>query len=174
MASGKGQALKTYFSKSLADILVFMDIDLAVSLDNIYDLIKPISTGACDLVIGSRLIAGAHTDRSVWRGFTSRVYNWLSRFVLGHSFCDLQCGFKAVRRTAFWQLLPYLVDGEWFFDTELVISATHLNLAVREIPVDWRENRYDQRKSKVRVMRDAWSFIRNLFRLRFRLLKSIR
>jgi len=39
---GRGQALKRYWLKSSADILVFMDIDLAVSLEAIPKLIEPI------------------------------------------------------------------------------------------------------------------------------------
>ena len=50
-APGKGRALKSYFSKSRADILVFMDIDLAVSLENIPALIEPLIKQEKDLVI---------------------------------------------------------------------------------------------------------------------------
>ena len=49
---GKGGAIKTYALKSKADILLYMDIDLAVSLDNIPGLIKPIIQHNYDLVIG--------------------------------------------------------------------------------------------------------------------------
>jgi len=166
---GKGRALKTYFNKSQADILIFMDIDLAVSLDSLPKLIQSVTVESCDLVIGSRLIAGAHTDRSFWRSFTSHCYNFLSRLILGHHFFDLQCGFKAVKRSLFNKLSLYLVNDSWFFDTELVIFSLLMDAKIKELPVDWQENRYNERKSKIKVMRDAWSFIFNLLLLRYRL-----
>lgn len=166
---GKGRALKTYFNKSQADILIFMDIDLAVSLNSLPGLIQSITAEPYDLVIGSRLVVGAHTDRSFWRSFTSHCYNFLSRLVLGHKFFDLQCGFKAIKRPLFNKLPSQLMSDSWFFDTELVIFSTFMEAKVKELPVDWQENRYDERKSKIRVVRDAWSFIFNLLLLRYRL-----
>ncbi len=168
-AGGKGRALKSYFISSQAETLVFMDIDLAVSLTGLPALLEPIYFESADLVIGSRLLERSTTDRSFWRSLTSRAYNALSRFVLRHRYSDLQCGFKAVRRSAFNQVVPYLKDDAWFFDTELVVASSYAGFKVREIPVDWRENRYDQRRSKVRVWRDAWSFAVNLLRLHKRL-----
>ncbi len=168
-AAGKGIALKTGFRESSADVLVFMDVDLAVALENITDLIGPMMEDKGDLIIGSRLLPKSQTARSGLRDFNSRVYNFLSRLVLQHSLSDLQCGFKAVRRTTFNQVLPFLHDDQWFFDTELVILAKHLGQRIIEIPVNWQENRYDERKSKVRVLRDSWPFIKNLFLLRVRL-----
>ena len=169
VGGGKGLALKEYFRESAADILVFMDIDLAVSLDNLPALITPVHSEGYELVIGSRLMSSSHTDRALWRSLTSRCYNLLSRLVLRHGFSDLQCGFKAMRRSLFVSLQPWLVDNFWFFDTELVVSAVYGKRAVKEIPVNWQENRYDERKSKIRIIYDVWPFVQNVFRLRRRL-----
>lgn len=166
---GKGVALKTGFQESTADILVFMDVDLAVSLDNIQSLIDGIIDENYDLVIGSRLLPQSHTSRSGLRDLNSRLYNLLSRIVLQHNLSDLQCGFKAIKKNIFNEAKPFLRDNQWFFDTELVMVTQYLGYKVKEIPVDWQENRYDERKSKVKVLRDAWPFIINLFRLRKRL-----
>lgn len=166
---GKGRALKNYFTTSWADLLVFMDIDLAVSLECIPLLVKPLLEDSSDLVIGSRLLGDSRINRSAMRSFVSQSYNALSRFLLQHNFSDLQCGFKAIRRELFVRLESYLQDEAWFFDTEIVIWARENNARIQELPVDWQENRYDHRRSKVRVMFDVWSFIINLFNLRFRL-----
>ena len=166
---GKGLALKKYFAVSQADILVFMDIDLAVSLDNLPSLIAPILRHENDLVIGSRLLPGSQIDRSFWRSLVSHSYNIFSRLVLSHSLSDLQCGFKALTRELFDRVRPFLLDNNWFFDTELVVFAVRLGYRIKEMPVDWREDRYDDRKSKIRVLVDVWAFIRNLLCLRGRL-----
>lgn len=166
---GKGQAIREYFKTSQADVMVFMDIDLAVDLGDLPKLLQPIQSGKADLVLGSRLMSGSRTNRSAWRSLTSRCYNQLSRLVLGHKLSDLQCGFKAIRRHQYTLVEPYLRDKKWFFDTELVIIARKLGLKIIETPVAWQENRYDERKSKVSVFRDAWSFVSSLVNLRRRL-----
>ncbi len=167
--SGKGRALRTYFHESSADILVFMDIDLAVDLNNISELLNPLLNQQAQLVIGSRLLPASHLERSFLRSFTSRVYNILSRLILRHNFSDLQCGFKAIKKETFEVLRPWFKDDNWFFDTELVILTMRRGYHIKEIPVDWQETRYQKRQSKVRLLRDGWSFIKNLFSFCWRL-----
>ena len=169
--AGKGRALKSYFRESRADILVFMDIDLAVSLDNLPDLLNPLIKQERELVIGSRLLKKSRTSRSWWREISSRFYNYLSRLILNHNFRDLQCGFKAFKRELFVKVEPYLHDNAWFFDTELIALANYFNYNILEIPVDWQENRYDSRQSKVKVFKDAWGFLKNLLSFRKRINK---
>jgi glycosyltransferase involved in cell wall biosynthesis len=169
---GRGGALKKYYLTSTADILVYMDIDLAVDLKNISDLINPIIIGQVDLVIGSRLLPESKIKRSFIREASSQTYNFLSRLILGHHFSDLQCGFKAVRAEAFKKIAPFLKDGRWFFDTELVAFSQYFNYRIKEIPVDWSENRWDQRHSKVNLLRDSLKFVINLLRLKIKLIKT--
>ncbi|NTW22489.1 glycosyltransferase [Candidatus Falkowbacteria bacterium] len=166
---GRGRALKNYWLQSDADILAYMDLDLAVSLDDIPALVGPIIANECDLVVGSRLLVGSKIERSFVREFTSQSCHLLSRLILGHKFSDLQCGFKAIRRSSFLLIAPKVIDAGWFFDTELAVFAGLAGLRVRELPVDWSEERYDRRKSKVRVFRDATRFMRNFLKLRRRL-----
>jgi len=169
--SSKGLALQNYFKISRADSLVFMDVDLAVSLNNIEELVRPLLEDKDDLVFGSRLLPESKTTRSWWREASSRSYNWLSRLMLGHRFSDLQCGFKALNREVFERVEPFLQDKNWFFDTELIIFAKYFNFRLLEIPVDWQENRYAQRASRIKVFKDTYAFVKNLFVLRKRLIK---
>ena len=148
-----------------------MDIDLAVSLDNIPDLLQPLLNSQQDLVFGSRLLAGANTQRSFIRSLSSRTYNFLSRLILSHRFSDLQCGFKAMRRAVFSKISPYLQDKQWFFDTELIILAQRCGYRLLEIPVNWQENRYDKRASKIRLLRDGYRFVKRLLEFNWRLRK---
>jgi glycosyltransferase involved in cell wall biosynthesis len=169
---GKGGALKKYFATSDADVLCYMDIDLAVALENIPSLLAPILENQADLVMGSRLLKNSQTDRGLWRSLSSQIYNLLSRLILGHPFSDLQCGFKAFKKEVYNQTTPYLLDNDWFLDTELITFGRYLNFRIREIPVNWQENRYDTRKSRVRLLSDSWKFIRNLLHLKKRLIAT--
>lgn len=167
--AGRGRALKNYWLASQADVLAYMDVDLAVSLEDLPGLVEPIVNDECDLVIGSRLLAGSKIERSLVRELTSQSCHLISRLMLGHKFSDLQCGFKAIRRSSFLAIAPKVLDNGWFFDTELAVFARLAGLRIRELPVDWSEERYDRRKSKVKVFRDAMKFMRNFIKLRRRL-----
>jgi len=166
---GRGQAIKNYWEKSRADIVAYMDIDLAVSLDNISDLINPLIKEGFDLTIGSRLLPESKIERAFIRELSSRTYNLVSRLACGHKFFDLQCGFKAIKTGVFRRLSPLIRDSKWFFDTELVVFASHYGCKVKEVPVEWSENRYDKRKSKVNLFRDTVTFLINLVKLRINL-----
>jgi glycosyltransferase involved in cell wall biosynthesis len=168
---GRGQALKKYFAHSPADILVYMDADLAVALTDINPLIEPIINGRADLTFGSRLLQAAKTERSFIRELISRSYILISRLILRHKFSDFQCGFKAVRKSTFLKIWPYLTGDFWFFDTELIIFANYLGYQVKEIPVDWQENRFGGRPTTVKLIHDSWVFFKNLWELRRRLKK---
>lgn len=168
--NGRGRALKKYWRLSRADVLSFLDIDLAVSPDELPALIMPIVNNKADLVIGSRLLAESQIKRSYLRETVSRFYNYLARFILPNKASDLQCGFKAVRADVFRKLLPNLLDDYWFFDSELVIFSQYFSYRLQEIPVNWSENRYEKRKSKVKLARDIIRFLKNIVCLRWRLL----
>lgn len=169
--SGKGRAIKIYGLKSEADIFVYMDVDLAVSLRDIPGLIKPIIEENFDLAIGSRLLPESKTERPWTRSLSSRCYNFLSRIILKHNFSDLQCGFKAVKISALKRVMPNIQSNRWFFDTELIAFASHFNYKIKEIPIRWKENRYDARKSKINLFKDSIRFFVDLVRLRIRLCK---
>jgi len=166
---GKGNAIKKYFDYSLANYLIYMDIDLAVNIENINDLLVPLLNDNYDLVIGSRLLKKSITDRSFIRELSSRLYILVSKLILKHSLSDLQCGFKGIKKEAFNKISPFIKDKSWFFDTELLIFAIMLNCSIKEIPVDWSENRYEKRKSKIKIIKNSIDFVKNLLQLKKRL-----
>lgn len=169
---GKGGAIKKYFLTSPADILVYMDVDLAVDLGSLDNLIHPIINKKAQIVMGSRLLPNSKTDRSFLRELSSQIYNFFSRIILKHNFSDLQCGFKAMEKSAFQKISPHIKNKKWFFDTELIAYAKLLGFKIMEIPIDWSENRYEQRKSKVNLFSESAKFIYNLFKLKKELKSS--
>lgn len=160
---GKGGAIKNYWRQSQADILAFMDADLAVPLNFLDKLINPIIKGEADLVVGSRFVPGATASRSLKRKITSWVYVNISKLIVPHTTKDLQCGFKAISKNSFNQVDIIKTDDFWFFDTELVILSEELGVRVKEIAINWNETRKNAKKSKINVTRDGWQFIKKLF-----------
>ena len=166
--AGKGRAIKTYFNFSQADILVYMDVDLAVDLADLPLLLNLVLNKEVDLSFGSRMLPGSIKSRSWFRETSSRAYIFLSRLLLRHHFSDLQCGFKAMTNLAWQKIAPLIEDDAWFFDTELIYYAQKQGLKIKEIPVNWSENRYRRRQSKVKVWRESWIFLKKIIKLRRR------
>ena len=115
---GKGNAIITFLNQSDSDFNIYMDIDLAVSLENINNLLDKLLKENFSLVFGSRLKEGSKTDRSFLRELSSRAYITISKIILGHKFSDLQCGFKGISKENWNSIKNYIKKREWIFDTE--------------------------------------------------------
>ncbi|MCP5527503.1 MAG: glycosyltransferase family 2 protein [Verrucomicrobiales bacterium] len=159
--AGRGGALKEAWEASEAEILTYMDVDLSTDLGDFPRLLAPLLTHEADVVVGSRLAAGAETRRSWKREVLSRGYNRLLHGALGLPVRDAQCGFKAISRAAATQLLPQVEDEGWFFDTELLWRAHRAGLRIVEIPVRWVEDR----DTRVRLLWTIWRDLCGMWRL---------
>ncbi|MDQ1747386.1 MAG: hypothetical protein QOD07_1649 [Frankiaceae bacterium] len=158
---GRGRALREVWLASEAAVVAYMDVDLSTDLEGFPRLVEPLLDGQADVVIGSRLVPGAKTERGPKRELISRSYNAVLHATLRTGFADAQCGFKAVRGDVARQLLPYVVDDGWFFDTELLVLAERVGFRVREVPVTW----VDDADSRVRILPTARADLRGVVRM---------
>ena len=159
---GRGGALRTAWTKSQAEILTYMDVDLSTDLSAFGCLVKAVATGGFDLAVGSRLLPASEVRRGWKREFISFWYNRLIRAVFDSRFSDAQCGFKAISRTAARALLPQVESNGWFFDTELLVLAEKGGYRICDIPVRWTEDP----DSRVRIVRTIVEDLKGLIRLR--------
>lgn len=163
---GVGRALKHSWTQSTADIVGYMDLDLATDLNHLREAFLLLDSGA-DVVTGSRLSKGSEViGRSLVREVTSRVFNTIVRTYFGTKFADGMCGFKFLHR----KHVPYLIemgadsDG-WFFATEFLICAEHSGLQVDSLPVTWR----DDPNSKAKIGKLTLEYLAAMRRLKNRL-----
>jgi putative flippase GtrA len=158
---GRGRALRRVWSRSDADVLAYMDVDLSTGLEALLPLVAPLISGHSDLAIGTRLARGSRVIRGPKRELISRTYNRLLHLSLRSRFSDAQCGFKAGRAATIKALLPRVEDQAWFFDTELLVLAERSGLRIHEVPVDW----VDDPDSRVDIVRTAVEDLRGIARL---------
>jgi putative flippase GtrA len=158
---GRGRALRRVWSRSDADVLAYMDVDLSTGLEALLPLVAPLVSGHSDLAIGTRLARGSRVVRGPKREVISRTYNRLLHLTLRSRFSDAQCGFKAGRAATIKALLPRVEDQAWFFDTELLVLAERSGLRIHEVPVDW----VDDPDSRVDIVRTALDDLRGIARL---------
>ncbi|MFZ5845575.1 MAG: glycosyltransferase, partial [Patescibacteria group bacterium] len=120
---GRGRAVKRVWQQSKSELVAYMDVDLSTDLKHFPPLVRSLMRGY-DLAIGSRNANGARVyGRNLLRTITSKGYILLIKLFFWIHFSDAQCGFKAVKGETAQKLLPYVVDNEWFFDTELLVVA---------------------------------------------------
>jgi putative flippase GtrA len=158
---GRGRALHAVWSTSDAPVLAYTDVDLSTDLAALAPLVAPLVSGHSDLAIGTRLGRGSRVVRGPKREVISRCYNLILRSTLATRFSDAQCGFKAIRSDVARQLLPYVRDTGWFFDTELLVLAERSELRIHEVPVDW----VDDPDSRVDIVATALADLRGIARL---------
>ena len=158
---GRGRALREAWSRSDADVVCYMDVDLSTDLRALLPLVAGLISGHSDVAIGTRLAAGSRVERGRKREVISRCYNKLLRLVLGAKFSDAQCGFKAMRADVAQRLLPAIEDNGWFFDTELLVLAQRQGLRIHEVAVDW----VDDPDSRVDIVSTAIGDLRGTARL---------
>lgn len=155
---GVGLALKTSWTQSKADIVGYMDLDLATDLNHFIQAYHALSTEGFEIVYGTRLHRKSRViGRTLKREITSRVFNFMLRTYLGTRFSDGMCGFKWLRR----EFVPILMEGGavsdgWFFSTELLAVAEWKGLKICELPVKWSD---DTTGSKVDIPRLAKQYM---------------
>lgn len=160
-AKGRGRALRAVWELSDAQVVAYMDVDLSTDLNALLPLIAPLISGHSDLAIGTRLAPAARVVRGPKREFISRCYNLILKASLQARFSDAQCGFKAIRTEVARELLPLVQDGEWFFDTELLVIAERAGLRIHEVPVDW----IDDPDSRVDIIDTARKDLQGVWRV---------
>ena len=162
---GRGRALRYAWTDGDADVLCYTDVDLSTELAALPKMVHGIVMDGFDLATGSRLLPDSRTTRSTLREFVSRCYNLFVKAILWTSFSDAQCGFKAISRQAAIDLLPFVEDESWFFDTELLVLAEKRGYRIADIPVEWIEDD----DSRVKIIRTAWDDIKGVCRVRWTL-----
>jgi len=158
---GRGYALRTAWSASEAAVVAYMDVDLSTSLSALLPLVGSVLSGHSDLAVGTRLARGSRVVRGPKRELISRGYSHMVRLSLRSRVSDFQCGFKAIRRESALRILPLVDDDEWFFDTELIVTAERLGMRISETPVEWT----DDPTSSVDIVRTALDDLHGIWRM---------
>jgi glycosyltransferase involved in cell wall biosynthesis len=134
-----GKALKQGILLSRGDLVICDEIDLC-DVDFHKRAIEILESGEADLVIGSKLVAGAEDDRPVIRHAASIAYSSMLKILLGFRGTDTH-GLKAFRRLALLDVVRACLVDKDVFASELVIRADRGGVRTKEIPVRVIEKR---------------------------------
>ncbi len=134
-----GKAMKQGILLARGELVICDEIDLC-DADFHRRAIEILETGEADLVIGSKLAAGAEDDRPMLRHAASIAYSTMLRLVLGFRGTDTH-GLKAFRRVALIDVARACLVDKDVFASEFVIRADRGGIKIKEIPVRVIEKR---------------------------------
>ncbi len=134
-----GKALCEGIRSARGTYVICDEIDLC-DTDFHQAAVAELERGVTDLVIGSKLIAGAMDERPMLRHAASIAYTGLLRGLLGFRGTDTH-GLKAFRRASLLPIVEACVADKDVFASELVIRAYRSNKRVVEIPIRVLEKR---------------------------------
>ena len=150
---GKGMAIRQGFQGAKEERLIFMDGDLAYSLDHLTPLVE--SLNEHDVVIGSRSMAPqAQGGLPARRAFLGWGFNRLACYLLGIDYPDTQAGLKGFQREAAERLFAKQKLVDFAFDVELLYLCRKLGLRVGQIPVQVSP-RHTYKTSHVKLLCDS-------------------
>ena len=167
---GKGSAVKHGVLASQGEIVLFMDADLATSLDEVLRFTSIMRRDPnLAMLIGSRVEgrgSQARVKRELWRGLMTRIFSKVVlSWILRMPFKDSQCGFKAFRRKAALELFEMLETPHYGFDLDILLLAQQRELIIASLPVQWTA----VAGSHVRVFRDGWVLLSHAWGLEKRI-----
>ena len=158
---GKGAAVRRGMQAAVGRLQLFTDADGATPIQELARLEQAVASGA-DLAIGSRALAsrlpGYAVQARLYRTILGGLFNSLVQRSGIRGITDTQCGFKLFRQTVAADLFGVSSIDGYGFDLELLYVAQQRGYRIAEIPVNWS----DQPGSKVRVLRDGLTMLREL------------
>ncbi len=166
---GKAHAVTSGVLAARGEYVLFMDIDLATSLEHICEVLTTLQNGEADVVIASREIRGSQRlDAPLPRRLLGKAFNLLVQALLLPGLWDTQCGFKAFPRQVAQELFGSLVvfassedvvgPRVTAFDVELLVAARRRGYRIKEQPVTWRHTK----TTGVNILREPFRMLREL------------
>ena len=163
--SGKGRAVRVGFREAEEKYLIFMDGDLAYSMDHLNPMKAALLSN--DLVIGSRsMVPQAQGGLPARRAFLGWGFNRLACYLLGIDYPDTQAGLKGFQRQAAERLFAKQKLTDFAFDVELLYLCRKLGLRVGQIPAQVSA-RHTYKTSRVKLLCDSLGCFKELFLIRW-------
>ena len=124
---GYGAALKTGFATATKDLIFYTDGDRQFDVGELPKLLAEIEDAG--IVSGYRIDRAEGQDRQ----FSSALYNFITKKVLGFTIRDIDCAFKLIRREVL-EGVNLMMNGD-FICAELFYEARRRGFPVRQVPV---------------------------------------
>jgi len=143
---GVASAIRTGLDASKGEIVAWMDADLSMPPKTLGEMISKITSGSCDVCVGSRYAGKGKDDRSLSRVVTSALLNSFAQLVLNCGVKDLDSGFVASRKKVL-EKVSFDASGHGEYCIEFVYKAVKKGFRVKEAPYIFREREFGDSKT---------------------------
>jgi glycosyltransferase involved in cell wall biosynthesis len=157
---GKGNAIRAGFYEidETTDYVVMLDGDDTYRPAEIIRLLEPISSGFCNVVIGSRL--GGRISNGSMTSF-NRLGNWIFSHLVRYAYkvnvTDVLTGYFAWHRTAIEHLRPHLESQGFAIEMEMITKMARLGEDIYSVPISYHARAGE---SSLRPVRDGARILR--------------
>lgn len=161
---GKGYSVKKGILTAKYPLVLFSDSDLATPINELGKLVGYINQGY-DIVIASRNLkeSDIKVKQPFYRQLMGKTFPLLVNLLVLRGIKDTQCGFKLFKTDAAKKIVKLQTLARFSFDVEILYIAKKLSYKIKEAPVVW----IDKEGSKVRLIRDSFRMLVDLFRIRW-------
>jgi dolichyl-phosphate beta-glucosyltransferase len=168
---GKGYSVRRGVLEAAGRWVLLTDADLSAPIEEHAVLAEAVREHDIDVAIGSRALASSRIEvrQNFVRVAMGKTFNRLIRLMTGLPYRDTQCGFKLMDRERVRPLFEKMVVDRFAFDVELLYLCMRFRLAVREVPVVWRNSP----ESKVTLLVDPVNMLADVARVRWRFRRGL-
>jgi dolichol-phosphate mannosyltransferase len=157
---GLGNAYRAGFAQALAqgyDVLVTFDADFSHEPDAIPGVLRTLEDDGCDLVIGSRYVAGGSTPNwPAHRRALSRYGNRYTGWVLRLPVRDITSGFRAYRASTLLDIEYATTRASGYaFMTELAVRIADRGAKIGEVAIEFRDRERGTSKMSGRIIAES-------------------
>ena len=150
---GYGQAIKTGYRETDADLVGFMDADGTCDPDFCVKLVNRLLEKDADVVLATRLTPESEMPRI--RRIGNIIFARLLGVVSGQHLTDAASGFRILRRSSL-KLMTPLPDGLHYTPAMSAICLLDHRLGIEEVPMPYKER---IGRSKLSVVMDGFRFL---------------
>ena len=140
---GKGDAVRTGLAAARGEIVIIQDADLEYDPEDYYELVKPIVSGAVEVVFGSRFM-GRHTGMYFWNALGNKGLTFLTNLLYNSWISDMETCYKAMRTDIMRSLR--LKSNDFRIEPEIAAKVLKLGYRIYEVPVSYMGRTYEEGK----------------------------
>lgn len=160
---GKGNVIRTMFRQIDAECYLMIDGDDTYPCENAKQMCNLVLNDNIDMVIGDRLSSTYFTEnKRQFHNFGNVIVRKLVNGIFGGDVADIMTGYRAFS-SLFAKSFPVLSKG-FEIETEMTIHALDKNLALKSVPVLYRD-RPQGSVSKLNTVSDGSKVLFTIFKL---------